>query len=212
MPLTAYLVRHGESQANVDHVFANRVDHPAALTDAGIGQARELAAMLADRSVSRIYASPLRRARETAEELATALGAPVTVTDALREYDTGDFEGLPYGDEHAWRWEEHGRVELAWREGNRHARHPGGESLDDIAARFLPFMRSLATTHTATDRLVLVGHGGLYMAALPLLFETLSMDDALRFGLRHCEAVIATWQDGHWTCRQWGEHRIMTGR
>lgn len=208
MPLTAFFVRHGESQANVDRIFANRVDQPAALTEAGRGQARELADRLRDRGITHVYTSPLPRARQTAETVGTALGIPVATTDALREYDVGEFEGLPYTGEHAWRWDEHVGIELAWRAGDANARHPGGESASDIAARFLPFMASLAEHHGDGDRLTLVGHGGIYLIALPMLFDAVSIDDARRFGLAHCEIVIATWDGFHWTCQQWGDRLI----
>jgi probable phosphoglycerate mutase len=208
VPLTACFVRHGESRANVDRVFANRVDQPAALTAAGRDQARELAGRLVATGVTHVCTSPLPRAVQTAETIGTAIGAPVAITDALREYDVGEFEGLPYGDAHGWRWEAHVRVEMAWRDGDLDARHPGGESARDIAARFLPFMASLAERHRATDRIALVGHGGLYLLALPLLFETVTIDDARRFGLGHCELVTATFDSGRWTCRQWGDHPI----
>jgi probable phosphoglycerate mutase len=208
MPLVAYFVRHGESQANVDRVFANRIGYPAGLTDIGREQAGTLASLLADRAVTHVYASPLPRAVQTAQTIGRVLTVPVEVSDALREYDVGRSEGLPYGGTDAWRWEEHTRVERAWREGDRNARHPGGESLADIASRFLPFMTALAETHAPTDRLALVGHGGLYLAVLPELFGTVSLDEALGYGLHHCEIVTATYADGRWACLQWGDHRL----
>jgi broad specificity phosphatase PhoE len=208
MPLTVCFVRHGESQANVDRIFANRVDQQAELTATGVGQARVLAGTLRQQRITHVYTSPLPRARQTADVIAATLGVPVAVADALREYDVGDFEGLPYGGAHAWRWDEHARVELAWRDGDLDARHPGGESASDIAARFLPFMRALAKRHGDTDRLALVGHGGLYLIALPLLFQTLTIDDARRFGLGHCEIVRASWDGDCWTCQRWGDHLI----
>jgi broad specificity phosphatase PhoE len=208
VPLTVCFVRHGESEANVRGIFANRVNQPFALTDAGIDQARELADRLRELGAGHVYASPLPRARQTAELIGTALGIPVKVDDALREYDVGVFEGLPYTGEHAWRWDEHAGIELAWRDGDLNARHPYGESATDIAARFLPFMTAIATRHGATDTLALVGHGGLYLAALPMLFASVSIDDARQFGLGHCEIVTATWDGSHWTCHLWGDHQI----
>lgn len=208
MPLTVCFVRHGESEANIRGIFANRADQPFALTETGIGQARVLADRLRERGATHIYTSPLPRARQTAELIGRALGLPVEVADALRECDVGAFEGLPYTGEHAWRWDEHVGIELAWRDGDLDARHPGGESATDIAARFLPFMNAIATRHGAADTVALVGHGGLYLAALPMLFAPVSIDDARRFGLGHCEIVTATWDGSHWTCQQWGNHDI----
>lgn len=205
MPLIVHFVRHGESRANVDGIFANRADQQFALTETGFDQARILADRLRERGITHLYTSPLLRARQTAESIGDACDVPVTVTDALREYDCGEFEGQLYTGEHAWRWEEHVRIELAWRDGDLDARHPGGECARDIGARFLPFMETLAARHGADDRLTLVGHGGLYLVALPMRFDNVSIDDARRFGLGHCEIVTATWDGDCWTCLQWGD-------
>jgi broad specificity phosphatase PhoE len=208
MPLKVCFVRHGESQANVDRIFANRVDQPFALTASGIEQARELAGRLDNRGITHVYTSPLLRARQTGEMIGATLDVPVVIADALREYDVGEFEGMPYGDADAWRWDKHVAVELAWRDGDVYARHPGGESASDIAARLLPFMESLTQRHAHTDRLALVGHGGLYLIALPMLFDAISIDDARRYGLGHCDMVVATWDGARWTCQSWGELQI----
>jgi broad specificity phosphatase PhoE len=96
MPLKILFVRHGESQANPDRVFANRVGIPGDLTPVGVAQAHALAWSLAPKPVTHIYTSPLARARQTAEILANTLGVPATITDALREYDVGDFGAQLY--------------------------------------------------------------------------------------------------------------------
>ena len=66
----------------------------------------------------------------------------------------------------------------------------------------------LPSIELAPEEVALVGHGGLYLAALPMLFAPVSIDDARRFGLGHCEIVTATWDGSHWTCQQWGNHDI----
>lgn len=107
MPLKILFVRHGESQANLDQVFANRVGIPGNLTQNGVAQAHALALEL----VTYVYTSPLARARQTADIIAQVLRTPATVTDALREYDVGDFEGMPYSGEGTWRWERYEQIE-----------------------------------------------------------------------------------------------------
>jgi 2,3-bisphosphoglycerate-dependent phosphoglycerate mutase len=208
MPLTIHFVRHGESQANIDRVFANRVSIPADLTPAGVAQARALARTFEHAGVTHVYSSPLPRARQTAEIVAAALGVPCVSDQALREYDVGDFEGLPYIGEHAWRWDRYEWVEQAWRDGDHAACHPGGESLADLGARFLPFMAWLAAHHADNDVLVAVGHGGFYRAVLPLLMPSISTGYALAHTLGHGDSVVAVHDDAGWHCRQWGEERF----
>ncbi len=198
MALTVRFVRHGESQANVDRIFANRVDFPARLTPAGIDQAWRLALTLTGADVTHIYTSPLERARQTADVVGSHLGALAMVRDALREYDVGDFEGLGYGGSDTWRWREYERVDAAWQQGDRHARLAGGESLDDMAARFLRFMDHLAAIHDADARIVVVSHGGLYRLMLPLVFAGVAPDD-LRFRhIGYCDVITARHKGGAW--------------
>lgn len=208
MPLTVHFVRHGESQANIDRVFANRATFPADLTPTGVAQAQELALALAHAGITHVYTSPLPRARQTAEIIAAAVGVPCVPDQALCEYDMGEFEGLPYTGEHAWRWDRYEQVEQAWRDGEHDACHPGGESLADLNARFLPFMERLAAQHADNDVLVAVGHGGFYRAVLPLLMPAISSRYAVAPPLGHGDSVVALHDDAGWHCRQWGDEWI----
>jgi broad specificity phosphatase PhoE len=174
-------VRHGESQANIDRVFANRPGPGGDLTAAGIAQASLLAEGLLPFAPASVFSSPLPRARQTAAIVASALGIPVVLDDALREYDVGDYEGLPYHGEHAWRWDRYEVVEAAWLDGDHHARHPGGESLADIAARFRALMARLVSIDAPT--VAAVGHGGLFRVALPLVLPNVSPWFAASHGL-----------------------------
>ena len=90
-----YVVRHGESEADILNVHEGRADFP--LTEKGQAQAGKMAAALAaEASISRIYCSTLTRARQTAAYLAEKTGAPLTPMDELREFDNGLLAGLPY--------------------------------------------------------------------------------------------------------------------
>lgn len=212
MPLTTYFVRHGESQANVDRVFANRLGCSAPLTSVGLAQAETLTRALKSLPVTHVYTSPLARARQTAVAVANEFGVSCMAHDALCEYDVGDFEGESYAGEGAWRWPRYETVERAWRVGKHQARHPGGESLADLEARFMPFMESLAAEHGPTDVLVLVGHGGLYRAMLPRLLPGISTEYAWIHQLGHCDVVIAEYEEARWRCLHWGDVRLPRGR
>ncbi|HEV2072263.1 MAG TPA: histidine phosphatase family protein [Thermomicrobiales bacterium] len=207
MPLKVLFVRHGESQANLDQMFANRVGIPGDLTPAGVAQAHALAESLAPEPVTHVYTSPLDRARQTAEIIAKTLGVPATITDALREYDVGDFEGKPYSGSDAWRWERYERIERAWRDGQHEARHSEGESLFDLRDRFLPFMDRLVEHHDKSEILIAVGHGGLFRAVLPFLFASLPSPEVYAQPLRHGDMVVAVHDRGTWRCEGWGEQQ-----
>ena len=65
------------------------------LSDLGRRQAEHMANYLATESIHAVYTSPLRRARQTAEPLARALGVEPTVVDGLAEYDRYATEYIP---------------------------------------------------------------------------------------------------------------------
>jgi broad specificity phosphatase PhoE len=88
-----YFVRHGEGVANLTRVFSNVESCNHALTSRGIEQAQILADTFASRRITRIYSSQLLRAVQTADILSHTLQAPVEVTEALREWSVGVFEG-----------------------------------------------------------------------------------------------------------------------
>ncbi|HRQ41000.1 MAG TPA: histidine phosphatase family protein [Chloroflexota bacterium] len=161
-----YFVRHGESTANLLHEFANSgFKHP--LTERGVAQAHTLARKLSGLPFTAVYASPVMRAVQTAEILAARLHTRLEITEALREWSVGIYEGTsdPVG------WELHRQVQEDWFIHHKpESKMPGGESWLDIQARFVPFIEGLVQEGQGSDRkLLLVAHGGLYMAMLPAI-------------------------------------------
>lgn len=91
MPLTLLLARHGETDLNREDRWQGRIDAP--LNAAGQAQAQRLADQLPP-GIEAIVASPLQRARQTAEPAALRLGLPIAFEDDFRERDFGVFDGL----------------------------------------------------------------------------------------------------------------------
>ena len=85
--------RHGQTAPNREGLVLGRADPD--LTDEGHQQAALLAATLAGEAVTTVVASPLLRARQTAEVIGKACGVPVVVDDRLLEIDWGTWEGRP---------------------------------------------------------------------------------------------------------------------
>jgi broad specificity phosphatase PhoE len=115
------LIRHGQATANAEGRLLGRSDD--ALTDRGREQIAAVASDLGP--VSRLTASPLRRAVDSAAGL--RLGLPVEVDDRWIELDYGTFERRPVGDVPAELWS-------AWR-GDPDFRPEGGESLSSVGRR-----------------------------------------------------------------------------
>jgi broad specificity phosphatase PhoE len=86
-----WYLRHGETDWNAQGLSQGNVDIP--LNATGISQARAAGPMLRNRGIASIFASPLSRARVTADIVAESLGLPVTVDRDLREVSWGVQEG-----------------------------------------------------------------------------------------------------------------------
>lgn len=151
-----FLVRHGETASNVAQTLGAGHDEP--LNPAGEAQARALAVWFAALNLPapRVYASTYRRARHTAQAIASALGVPVTVLLGLHEIEIGPaWLGRPYTHllTHAH--------ELERSDGG--FGFEGGETLKAVAERFLKALEQpLALPGTP----VVVSHGGALTAAL----------------------------------------------
>lgn len=156
-----YLVRHGESHVNVTRTFSYRhVD--LGLTERGVEQAKKVARYFEGKPIARVFSGPLLRARQTAEHIARAAGAPMEIVEPLRELDVGSLEGRS----DTAGWEIHDGTFRRWRDGDLDARFPDGENYHEVHARITGFLDRLASEFPDQD-LVAVGHGGIFCAVLP---------------------------------------------
>ena len=149
IPLTAtpfWFLRHGETDWNAANLSQGNVDIP--LNETGLGQARSAAEKLVGRGIMTIVASPLSRARVTAEHAGAALGLPVAMDEGLREVAFGVHEGQPMAE---WFAE--------WVEGNHTP--DGAEAFADLRQRAVAAINRC----TALPAPVLVvAHGALFRA------------------------------------------------
>src|SRR5690348_17255006 len=87
-----YLIRHGQTATNRAQIIQGWDSEP--LNARGRQQAELTGQRLAGAGIAALYASPLGRARETAEIIGRAIGLPPTVIPELREMDTGKASGM----------------------------------------------------------------------------------------------------------------------
>jgi probable phosphoglycerate mutase len=147
-PIPFWFLRHGETDWNAQGLSQGHTDIP--LNKIGVAQAERAARTLRDLDlgIATIVASPLTRARVTADHAARALGLPVLLDDDLKEVGFGDQEGLPMGD-----WYDD------WIAGTYTP--AGGESFAGLLAR------AVAAVNRATARpapVLVVAHGALFRA------------------------------------------------
>lgn len=145
-----YLVRHGETDWNAQRRIQGRTDIP--LNETGRAQARTTGQLLARRSWDGIYSSPLSRARETAEIIGKAIGiGSVGIIDQIGERNYGSAEGL-----------EDAQIEALF-PGDTPV--PGRETHGEVAARVLPALLDLGSSHPG-EALLVVSHGGVIRSVL----------------------------------------------
>jgi broad specificity phosphatase PhoE len=183
-----YFVRHGESEANCLHEISNR-GQKHGLTAKGREQVATLAAQLVPNNINQIFTSPLLRATQTADILSDALGLPYQITDALREYDCGILEGK--SDEAAW--EQYRQLRSTWiNDHHWDVRIEQGESFLDMKQRFIPFIQELLHQADQTEeKILLIGHGGLYACMLPLILQNVSFAVAATYPFPNTTYVLA---------------------
>ena len=159
MTVLLYLVRHGQTDWNRLHRIQGHSDTP--LNETGRAQAQALARTFAEKPLSAVYSSPLRRARDTAEAIARVHGLSVRTLDELKELHVGALDGVTltemrerYGDFLA-RWRQDASVRLPG----------GGETLVELRARAWPAIQRIGQAQ-AGQQVAVVTHSFLMQVVI----------------------------------------------
>ncbi len=182
--MTLLFVRHGQSEGNVQRIMQGWLDMD--LTLVGREQAAAVALRLAGAGASRLYASPLKRARATAEAIALQTGLALEELPELREYGYGEAQGLP------WRTavERWGLTERAWGTGLI----PGEEGGEAFRRRVSECFDGLMSRH-AEDTAIVVSHGGV-LGALAAHVLGLAWDEFVPVATVNCAISTFEWDRG----------------
>jgi broad specificity phosphatase PhoE len=157
-----FLARHGQTEYNDKGRFQGHL--PVPLDATGRRQAVELADLAAQRKWAALWASPLQRARETAEAVSAAIGLEPQFDPRLTETDTGDWTDRSFDEVLA----EDPDGFASYKRADKDFRFPGGESfkeqydrvaaaLADVRAGELP---ALVVCHRGVIRLALAAATG----------------------------------------------------
>lgn len=152
-----YLIRHGENVANLTLEFSYRkVDY--SLTPKGVLQAQQTADWFRNKKIDAVYASPLKRAYETAQIIAAPHSLSVTPVEAFREVNVGDLEGQKPTAE---LWNLHNAIVLGWLNGKKDVCFPGGENYFTLLDRVRNGLIDILTGKE-DQNIVVVAHGGIF--------------------------------------------------
>lgn len=179
---TLVLLRHGQSQWNLENRFTGWEDVP--LTAKGIEEAHGAGKRLREAGLSfdRCFTSCLERAQETlriALQEMDAAALPITRDEALNERHYGELQGLDkaetarkFGDEqvHIWRR-------------SYDTPPPGGESLKDTAARTLPYFDSTIRPRLEAGENVIIAAHGNSLRSIVMELEALTPEQVLELNI-----------------------------
>lgn len=181
---TLLLARHGRTAHNQAGRIQGRSKVP--LDEVGRGQAKQLAAHMAELKSrpSRIWASDLLRAEQTAGEVAALLGLPITTDARLREQDFGDYEGRALSELLA----ESSQFAGAWTQDFSLLHPPGGESFAQTSLRVMSWFED-ARPRQAGEVVLAVSHGLALTALLCALTSLTPREAARRELFRHPNAA-----------------------
>lgn len=180
-----WLARHGETEWSRTGRHTGRTD--VELTELGRDQARGLRDALADHDFARVISSPLSRALETCK--LAGLGESAERSDALLEWDYGEYEGLTTDQIRKRRpdW-------VLWRDGC-----PGGEAAAEVAARVDPLVAEL---REAGGDVALFAHGHV-LRVLTARWLELGPESGALFALATGTLSILGWERETSVIRSW---------
>jgi len=195
------LVRHGETEWNVEEVFRGRID--IELNQTGIKQAKLLAEYLADLKIDAIYSSPLRRALKTAELIAGYHKLQVEVAPALIDFNFGKWQGLSLQEVR----DKYKEFYAEWISRPHKVKIPSGESLDDVKDRAMTLVDDVITKYQGT--VVLVSHRVVNKV---LICALLGLDNSHFWNIRQntCGITTFTYENGRFILTEHNNTSFLT--
>ncbi len=174
------LLRHGESQWNLENRFTGWVDVP--LSPRGNQEAQHAGEKLRSFTFDRAFTSVLVRANETLRLVLEVIGQtaiPIEKDKALNERMYGELQGLNKAETAKKYGEEQVKI---WRR-SYDVRPPGGESLKDTAERVLPYYERTIKPYLLKGEAILVAAHGNSLRALIMELEQLSREQVLELNI-----------------------------
>ena len=144
------LVRHGQTKWNAEEVFRGQID--IRLDKTGLKQAELLAEYLSNKKIDAVHSSPLRRALETAEAIASHHNLEVEVASGLIDCDFGEWQGLSLQEVK----DKYQELYTEWVTNPHLLKIPDGESLEDVRERAMGVVGEIIARYEGT--VVLVAH------------------------------------------------------
>ena len=195
---TLYLVRHGQTLANIDNRLAGVTDVP--LDPLGEIQASEVASHIGEIDFDALLTSPLHRARQTAQAISQATGMEPVIVAGLSEMNFGDAEGLTL-DEAVLQFpvlnamlDDLDDLDLGWPRGDTR------RAFDErVTATFLGILERYVS-----KRVVIVAHGGVIGTFFAQIIGGNPREFA-RFAVANCSVTQIVVKPDHTEVHMWND-------
>ena len=179
-----YYARHGQTDWNAQNRVCSTTDVP--LNETGIAQAHELAQTVAELGeVDIIVASPMLRAKKTAEITAQAIGKQIVFDERLREWDFGRLNGAQ-GEDFAEAVRQFRGTDFAMPLGET------GETLLQLGHRVYAALEDIRTTY-AGKTVLIVAHGGV-CRMITTYFQPMTAEEFAAYWINNCELRCGEYQ------------------
>ena len=172
------LVRHGQTEMNVQKLYFGKLDPP--LNDLGISQAYQAKEKLLDIDYDIIYSSPLERAKQTAK-ICNYLDKDINYNSKLEEINFGIFEGLTFKEIFEKFPDEVKKMEENWKDYN----YITGESPKEMFQRAISFLETLDYSKNN----LIIAHWGIINCIISY-FVSGSLDTYWKFEIKNGAVVI----------------------
>lgn len=189
------LIRHGQTRWNQEARFRGQTDIP--LDEAGLAQARATAEYVVARwAPTAVYASPLRRALETAEAIASVGGLSVEPLDGLMDIHFGALQGMTFAEAR----ERYPDLMQTWAKTPQAVQFPDGESLNDVLLRGSATLREVSSRHPG-ETVALVAHTVVNQVLLCAVLD-LGLDHFWSIRQDTCAVNLIEWNT------EWKRYRL----
>jgi broad specificity phosphatase PhoE len=176
--MNIFLLRHGISVSNEQRIVCGASDYP--LSERGLAQAVAICAELDKLTFSRVYCSPLKRARQTIAPMKQQIA--IETVPALIELDTGEVSHITVAElwAHSPRYQYQGL--------SPDLKYPGGECLNDMLGRVTSWFVDEQKKWVDDEAILIAGHEGTVCAILHHLLD-LGISNYPTFSIGNCDYV-----------------------
>ena len=200
---TLLLVRHGESEANREDIFAGHLN--ADLMPKGMIQAQKTAEYIAQNyTVDKVYASDLKRAYKTGECISQRLNTEIIPDERLREIDAGEWDGVKFNNI--------GNINPVefhiWLNDIGNAFCPGGETVKELNDRIVGVMTEIAQNNDG--KTIVVATHATPVRVMQNFVENGDLEKMQSIGwVSNASVSVFEYEDGNWSCIKISEDRHL---